>query len=436
MPLSRSLFRLPRASRIRPALIAFSFAVAAVTACAPLAPRDSAASRTAAAPTGDEFVILISIDGMPADMVGTGATPTVDAIAAEGVRAAWMTPSQPTLTFPNHYTLVTGLRPDRHGIVHNRMNDETLGRFVSKEYDSATDGRWWGGEPIWSTLQKQGGIAATMFWPGSEARIAGEMPRYRRPFDSRVTPEARTDQILTWLDAPPSERPQLLTLYFEHYDVASHDAGARSEQAMTALRRIDAAIARLRAGLQARDLAARTNLIVVSDHGMADVPRENRVWLEDVLDPKHYVIESWGPLVWLRPKPGSVEAVERAFLGTHPHFECWRKHQTPVAWRFGRHPRISPIVCQTQTGWRLQSREHPNHDGPFRGEHGFAFDDPSMRAVFVASGPSLCRSKTLPSFDNVDVYSLLARLLRVTPVPNDGSIDALSSALREEHPGC
>lgn len=399
-------------------------------ACTPITQRDGAAPAIADT-TKRDTVVLISIDGMPADLLGTGATPTLDAIAAEGVHATWMNPSQPTLTFPNHYTLVTGLRPDHHGIVHNNMSDEALGRFISKEQASATDGRWRGGEPIWATLQKQGGIAATMFWPGSEARIADELPRYRRRFDDSVTPEARADQLLTWLDLPLSERPQLLTLYFEHYDIAAHNAGARSELAMNALRRIDAAIARLREGMRARDLLSNTNFVIVSDHGMADVPRVQRVWLDDVLDPTLYTTNWWGTFIGLTPNPGQTDTVERAFLGGHPHFVCWRKAETPAPWRFGRHPRVPPIVCQVETGWRLQSRTHTINDQPVKGEHGFAMDDPTMRAVFVASGPALCRGVELQAFDNVDLYSLLARLLRVRPAQTDGRIDALLPALRE-----
>ncbi len=405
------------------------------TACSTLSPRNEAAPSPHES-TQDALVILVSIDGMPADLIGTGAMPTLDAIVAEGVRAQWMNPSQPTLTFPNHYTLVTGLRPDRHGIIHNNMIDETMGRFASKENASASDGRWWGGEPIWSTLQKQGGIAATMFWPGSEARIAGELPRYSRPFDNSVSPDARTDQILAWLDLPIEQRPQLLTLYFEQYDVAAHQAGTRSELAMKAFARIDAAIARLREGLRTRGLSSKAHLIIVSDHGMADVPRDQRIWLEDVLDPTLYSTEWWGTLIGLRPKPEHVAVVERAFLGKHEHFACWRKSETPAAWRFGQHPRVPPIVCQMNTGWRMQSRGHPVHDQPVKGEHGFVMDDPSMRAMFVASGPSLCRGVVLRPFDNVDLYSFLARLLRVKPAASDGRIDALLPALRESNPDC
>ncbi|GAA4792467.1 ectonucleotide pyrophosphatase/phosphodiesterase [Lysobacter hankyongensis] len=374
-------------------------------------------------------VVLVSIDGLPASMLGDGTLPTLDAIAAEGARAEWLNSSYPTLTFPNHYTLVTGLRPDHHGIVHNNMLDEQLGRFISKE-DGAKDGRWWGGEPIWATLQKQGGIAATMFWPGSEARIAGERPRHARPFDKTVTASARVDQILQWLDLPVGERPQLLTLYFDQYDVTAHEYGATAPQSLAALRGVDAALAKLRDGLRARGMVAGTDLIVLSDHGMADVPRDHLRLLDDRLDASAYTLRAWGTLVGIVPKPGRDADVERAFLGRHDVYACWRKAELPKAWHYGTHARVPPIVCQVDAGWRVQTRANAPQSQPVKGEHGFAPEDPTMRAVFVASGPSFKRGVVLPAFDNVDIYPLLARLLRVQPAPNDGSLASTEAALR------
>lgn len=375
------------------------------------------------------MVLLVSIDGLPASMLGSGALPTLDRVAAEGVRAEWMNASYPTLTFPNHYTLVTGLRPDHHGVVHNNMIDAHLGRFISKEA-MADDGRWWGGEPIWSTLQKQGGIAATMFWPGSRAEIAGQRPRYSRAFDMKVTPEARVRQVLTWLDLPQAQRPQLLTLYFEQYDVAAHAAGAGSALALAALQEIDAALAGLREGLRERGLDDDTALIVVSDHGMADVPQANSVLLDDVLDARHYDVEWWGTFIGLRPHADSTDLVARTFVGRHDHYECWRKGDLPAAWHYGSHPRIAPIVCQVDTGWRVQSRRHAPQTQPVKGEHGFAPEDPTMRSVFVANGTAFRRGVVLPPFDNVDIYPLLAHLLDVTPAANDGDLSSTAAALR------
>lgn len=403
----------------------------AVAALLCLAACAGPAAKRADAPAASapRALILISIDGLRADVPGTGKMPTLDALAAGGVRAEWMTPSYPTLTFPNHYTLVTGLRPDRHGIVHNNMRDARLGVFMSKE-SSAKDGRWWGGEPIWATLQRQGGIAATMFWPGSEAEIAGQRPRMYRHFDGELPPNARVDQVLAWLDLPVRQRPRLITLYFEQFDVAAHGDGIGSPPARAALRDIDAALQRLLAGLDARGLRAGTDLILVSDHGMADVPREQVRWLDDRLAEDAYEVVWWGHLIGLEPAPGRTAEVERAFLGRQQNYACWRKGELPRSWRYGAHPRIPSIVCQADAGWRVQARRHRLSPQAVRAEHGFAPEDPSMRAVFVANGPSFRSGTRLPPFESVDLYPLMARLLGVQPAENDGDLRSTEAALR------
>ena len=384
---------------------------------------------TMRAPGPASTVLLVSIDGLPADVPGSGRMPVLDAIAREGVQAAWLQPSYPTLTFPNHYTLATGLRPDRHGIVNNNFNDARLGRFVSKEA-SARDGRWWGGEPIWATLQRQGGIAATMFWPGSEAEIAGQRPRYWKRFDGDMPVAARVDQVLAWLDLPPAQRPRLLTLYLEQYDVAAHAAGTNSPPAMQALAAIDAGLARLRAGLHARGLDRRTDLLVLSDHGMADARGEDVRYLDDLVPAEAIDVEYGGQMAWLSARPGYEAEVERTLLGRHPHFACWRKNELPPQWHFGRNPRIPPIACQADDGWRLWLHRWPKLP-TLKGEHGFAPETPGMRAVFTAIGPSFRGGTRLPAFDNVDIYPLLAHLLHVEPAANDGSIEPLLPALQD-----
>ena len=296
-------------------------------------------------PPSTPTVVLVSIDGLRADVVGSGRMPTLDALARDGVHAEWMTPSYPALTFPNHYTLVTGLRPDHHGIVNNTMHDEALGEFRHKQ-DSSRDGRWYGGEPIWATLQKQGGIAATMFWPGSEAEISGQRPRHFQRFDGAMPPAARVDQVLAWLDMPARSRPQLVTLYLEQVDVAAHHDGTFSTAALAAMADVDAALARLLRGLEARGLRASTDVIVLSDHGMQDVPRRQVEWLDARLPADAYDLPWWPQVIGLVPRPGRMRDVEASFVGRHEHYSCWRKAEIPAQWHFRTHPRIPPIVCQ------------------------------------------------------------------------------------------
>lgn len=399
-------------------LTALLFAVVLTAACAH--------APNAAPPT---TVVMVSVDGLPAPTVGSGVMPTLDAIAAAGTRADGIVPSYPTHTFPNHYTLVTGLRPDRHGIVHSQIRDAALGRFISKS-ETARDGRWWGGEPIWATFQQQGGIAATMFWPGSEAQIAGQRPRHYRRFDGALGINARVDQVLAWLDLPVAQRPRLLTLYFEQFDVAAHAAGMHSAQALGALQDIDAGLARLREGLQRRGLAASTNLIVLSDHGMADVRGADVRYLDDVVPMATVDIEYMGAMTGLNPKPGYEALVEAALLGRRDHYQCWRKAELPAAWHYGRNPRIPAIVCQADHGWRLWVRGLPALPA-LKGEHGYAPESLSMRGVFVASGPVFIAGSRIAAFDNVDVYPLLAHLLGIVPAANDGTLAPLLPALRD-----
>ena len=385
------------------------------------------------APGAPDPVVLVSIDGFRADYLDLGITPNLSRIAAEGVRAQWMNPSYPSLTFPNHYSIVTGLRPDHHGIVHNRMHDAELGDFSLSDRDAVGDGRWWGGEPIWTTAQKARLRSATMYWPGSEAEINGMRPTQWRAFDAGVDAGERVDQVLAWLDQPAATRPALVTLYFDMVDSAAHANGPDSAQAHAALREVDAAIGRLLDGLAARALLDRVDLVVVSDHGMATVAPGHVVALEDMVAMDEAKVVSTGQVVGIAPDPGHETAVADRLLGAHEHYDCWRKDELPARWHYGTHPRIPPIVCQMHEGWDALPGEYEarRSGGHPRGSHGYDPALASMRALFVARGPAFRRGVEIPAFDNVDIYPLLARLLHVAPAPNDGDITPLLPALRD-----
>ena len=375
-------------------------------------------------------VLLVSVDGLRADVVGSGRMPALDALARDGVRAEWMNPSYPTLTFPNHYTLVTGLRPDHHGIVHNSMRDAALGKFSLGRREAVGDARWWnGGEPAWVTLQNHGGRAATMFWPGSEAPIHGQHPSEWRPFDGAVTPAQRVDQVLAWLDQPAATRPGFVTLYFDQVDHEAHDFGPAAAETRAAMALVDAALARLLDGLSQRDLRDAVNVIVVSDHGMA--ASGSREYFDDYLQVHGLGLDAIdvvmdGQVAGVVPR-GNVAKVEAALLGRHSHAECWRPDGMPARWHYGTHPRVPPIVCQADTGWWIGTRERARVSA---GSHGYAPEDPSMRAVFVADGPAFRDGAVLPPFDNVDVYPLLMHLLGVPAQASDGDAETLQPALR------
>ncbi len=379
-------------------------------------------------------VILVSIDGFRPDYLDRGYTPTLKKLADEGTRAQWMTPSYPTLTFPNHYTLVTGLRPDTHGIVHNTMRDSSLGNFALKNRAAVANGQWWGGEPIWVTTQKQGLRSATMFWPGSEAEIAGKRPNYWETYDKALDANARVDKVLSWLKFPADKRPHFITLYFENTDDAGHHHGIDSPELKQALQKVDMAMARLLNGLQQQRFRNSTTIVVTSDHGMAETPSEKLVLLDDVIKLSNIDIITQGQAIGIAAKPGREAIVDATLLGKKSHFSCWRKEDVPAIWQYGKHPRVPPIVCQADEGWTVITKEKyaaGNYQFTF-GEHGFDPNAASMRALFFANGPDIKSGVVLPPIHNVDVYSFLCTLLHIKPEKNEGDANALRSAIRKK----
>lgn len=373
--------------------------------------------------------LIVSIDGFSPDYLDKGDSPVLDRLAAEGVRGA-MRPSFPSKTFPNHYTLVTGLRPDRHGVVGNNMIDPRRPgvKFSLGNAQQSQDPFWWNeAEPIWVTAEKQGVRTATMFWPGADVAIHGTYPsdwaRYYEPFSYAQ----RVRTVRDWLSrADPAERPRLLTLYFEDVDTQGHHHGPGAPQTRAAVRAVDQTIGQLLA--DAATIGQPLNLLIVSDHGMARIgPAARFVQLDDLLPRDAYLLVNSGALVEVQPAPGRTAQVERALLGKREGFQCWRKGALPARLHYGRNPRVPAIVCQSDTGWEVvQGATYASDHG---GDHGFDPADPAMRALFIANGPAFARGVALPDFDNIHLYPLLARVAGVRALPGDGDPAVTAAAL-------
>ncbi|MDQ0462769.1 putative AlkP superfamily pyrophosphatase or phosphodiesterase [Caulobacter ginsengisoli] len=371
------------------------------------------------------LTILVSIDGFRADYLDRGLSPNLSALAASGARPrGGMRPSFPSLTFPNHYALVTGLRPDRNGIVDNVMRDEARPgmTFGMGKPQMVTDAFWWDqAEPIWVTAQKAGMPTATMFWPGSEAPIRGVWPTYYKPYDKTFLAPDRVNQVLTWLDLPAARRPRLVTLYFDLVDTAGHHAGPDSQEVNDAIASTDQAIGQLVAGLKARGLYGRTNLVIVADHGMAQTSPERVVYLDDVFDLERLGQVTGGSMSEMNPADPQALA---AILAPHDHFQCWKKADVPERFHFGKNPRVPAVVCLAETGWTITTKAYAA-SRPMKtvgGAHGYDPYDPQMAALFIAEGPKIRRGVTVEPFDNVDVYVLVARLAGIKALPGDGRL--------------
>ncbi|WP_199099539.1 ectonucleotide pyrophosphatase/phosphodiesterase [Dyella sp. ASV21] len=397
---------------------------------APSAPT-VATAKPAAAP-----LLLISIDGYRANYIERGLSPTLASLAKQGVQAIGMQPSFPSLTFPNHYTIVTGLRPDHHGIVNNTMSDPELGKFSLSDRNAVGNGRWWEeGTPLWETAGNHGMKSGTMFWPGSEADIHGKHPDYWRSFDGNVPPTQRVDQVLAWLDLPAGQRPGFLTLYFDEVDHAGHTYGPDTPQVDQALRDTDAALAHLVQGLQQRGLLDRINLIVVADHGMAPVPANQTVLLDKLIPLRRVDVVSLGVLAGLNPLPGQDFAkIEAQLEKPQKHMTCWDKSRVPARLAYGSNPRVPQLLCLADVGWRISTSDFVSkRKGKLSlGEHGYDNQAPEMQALFVAHGPAFRQGITVPSFSNVDVYPLMAHLLDLPPAANDGDYQQVKDMLKPE----
>jgi predicted AlkP superfamily pyrophosphatase or phosphodiesterase len=409
--------------------------VALSAGCANQPAAAPAAKAQAAKPTP---LLLISIDGYRADYFDRQLNPVLAALAKDGVKAEAMQPSFPSLTFPNHYTIVTGLRPDHHGMVNNTMLDPQLGEFSLSNREAGADGRWWAqGTPIWESAGRQGLRTATMFWPGTEAAIHDYRPDYWRPYDGKVTPEQRVDQVLAWLDLPAEQRPSFLTLYFDDVDHAGHDHGPDSPQVNEALRKVDSALGRLVDGLKQRQLFDHINLIVVSDHGMAGVPAKHSVMIDRLIPPDRVQTVGLGVLAGFNPKPGyDFAKIEARMEKPQKHMQCWDKTRVPARFVYGSNPRVPQLLCLADVGWRITTtatQAKKLKEGKLSlGEHGYDNADPSMRALFVAHGPAFQQSVQLPAFPNVDVYPLMTHLLHIAPAQNDGDYETVKAAVKVE----
>jgi predicted AlkP superfamily pyrophosphatase or phosphodiesterase len=386
------------------------------------------------APSPRPVVILVSIDGWRWDYLEKFAPAAIGRLARAGVRADGLIPIFPSKTFPNHYTIVTGQHAWRHGIVSNNMVDPALpGRFTLSNRDVQQDTRWWGGEPLWVTAERQGQIAATMFWPGSDVEIAGRRPTYWRMYQHDLPNTSRVDQLLEWLKQPEATRPTLLTLYFSDVDTAGHNAGPEAAETRQAAAGIDAVIGRLVDGVTALGLANRVNFVLVSDHGMAALSSSRVIVLDDYIDVSTVDIIDSAPIVGLTPRAGvSVDTVYAALKDKHPALAVYTRATLPEEHRLRGHPRLPAIVGIAADGWHPTTRARMKRGGEEfpGGDHGFEPKNRSMYGLFIAAGPQFRAGVVVSAFENVHVYELLCRVLGLRPATNDGDPAVTSSFFR------
>lgn len=371
----------------------------------------------------DRYVVVLSMDGFRADYPDRAYTPTLDSLAAVGVRATFR-PSFPSVTFPNHYSMATGLHPDHHGLVNNF--------FYAPDLDSIyrmadpTPG-FYGGEPIWNTAEKQGVRTASFYWVGSEYSIEGRQPSIWKPFDKKVPFSDRADSVISWLQLPEKERPRLVMWYMEEPDGIGHRCTPDSSETLQKVEELDRVLNHFFTEARKLDIFEQIDFIVLSDHGMATFTPDKYVNLNDYLprDSFDYIFDGVPTLLY--PKAGYTDKAY-AILQQVPYIRVWKKNEIPEKYVYGSNPRIGDLFVMPDIGTYLDFR--PESSPQLAATHGYDNFAPEMQAIFYAAGPSFKQHVELPAMANVNLYLILARLLDIKPAPNDGDSLVVSTLFR------
>ncbi len=375
------------------------------------------------------YVVMVSLDAFRWDYDSIYGTPVLDDIADKGVMAVRLIPSFPTKTFPNHYSIATGLYPDHHGLVNNSFYAPDLD-LVYRIGDRAmvSNGAFYGGEPVWITARKAGLKTASFYWVGSEAPIMGMQPDFWKPFDEEVPFSDRVDTVLAWLSLPERKRPHLVTLYFEEPDAVSHVYGPLSPETGDVVRSLDSLMGKLREGISRLPQAKKVNLIVLSDHGMTEIDTSRYNYIFDTL-PQTMVKRIYGgsPVWAVEPVEGMTDSV-LYYLNIQKGMKAYRREELPGHLHYGTHPRIPAVVLIADPGWVAGVRLKPS--GYNRGDHGYDWKFRDMHSIFYAEGPAFKKGFAVDTLYNVDVYNVISKILNLTPAPNDGNRERISPLFR------
>ncbi|PHR60462.1 MAG: alkaline phosphatase family protein [Robiginitomaculum sp.] len=405
-------------------------------------------SKTAIMVKEEPIVIMIGIDGLRWDAIDRHPAPELNAIAEAGVRAQSMIPVMPSLTFVNFYSLATGLYAENTGITGNMPYsieyDAVMGRKMHSE------SRWWGGEPIWVTAEKQNIRTAAMFWLGSEAEIKGVRPSHWSKYEHYKPHAERVENVLNWLAMDAPERPRFITIYFSDVDSALHRYGPETPEEGNAIAKVDASITSLRAGIEKLGLSDRVNLIIVSDHGITPIDPDFLVYLDDYIDLKHVFVPSFDSPEGPRSNPfahlfvkdkANIDMLYNKLVNAHPHMKAYKRADIPKSWHLDSADRTGDIFVVLDGGGVdggnekgggmvfARSMKSVYKHAP-TGMHGYDRFDQDMGATFIAMGPNFKVGVKAKTFENVEVYGIIARILDITPAKTDGDIKRVEYFLK------
>jgi alkaline phosphatase D len=374
------------------------------------------------------YLVVLSMDGFRWDYADSFPTPNLHYIIQNGAHAKSMIPIFPSVTFPNHYTIATGLYPDYHGIVNNTFYDPDL--KLEYNYNDAKivgDSRFYNGEPIWVTARKQKIISACYFWPGSEAEINGMRPTYWKKYNPSIPYEQRTDTVVHWLSLPEYKRPHLLMFYFDNPDHLTHSEGPFGTDVQKMIMRLDTLIGIFMNKLKQIQIYNEVNFIIVSDHGMSAINNSKIIYLDPLIKKEWCEhINGHYSLITMDVKPGYSDSLFNVLLKIK-HLKVWRKEELPKRFHYGLNQRIGEFVLLADSAYSMTWTDEKI---TMNGNHGYDNVNTDMHGIFYAIGPAFKKGYSQPSFENVHLYSLMAYILKITPSKNNGDFEQVKDMLK------
>ncbi|MDI9878843.1 alkaline phosphatase family protein [Flectobacillus longus] len=386
------------------------------------------------------YVVMVSFDGFRHDYVQKYPVKHIKNFIKKGAAAEVMLPSYPSKTFPNHYTLVTGLYPDHHGLIDNTFYDAGRDTFYSiRQRDKVEDPYYYGGLPIWQLVQQNGMKAASYFWVGSEAPIGGQYPTYYHRFDDKVPHPKRVQAVFDWLNLPEAERPHLITIYFSMVDTQGHEYGPNAPETEAAVMEADSLVGMLMNGL--KQIKLPVNVILTADHGMYEMQNRPETFIiaDDFLEGLNkqdflFVNNSTHGNIFLKNKDKADE-IFNTIAAKEKHFKIYKKADIPEKLHFNTNARIGDMLLVVEPGYGFYNKESLAKKPEKRkvwGVHGFdPTACPEMGAIFYANGPNIKKGIKIPTFQNIHVYPFIAQLLGISTPPIDGDPKVLQGIIKK-----
>lgn len=380
------------------------------------------------------YVILISADGFRYDLAEKYNATNLLQLREQGITAAYMQSCYPSLTFPNHYSIITGLYPAHHGIVDNTFYDEKKDAWYTISNKKAVgDSSWYGGTPLWVLAEKQQMLSASFYWVASESAIQGIRPSYYFNYNEAIPIDKRIETVKNWLQLPEEKRPHFITFYFPDVDHQEHSYGPDSKEAEAAVHFVDESVGRLVKAVDSLQLPV--NFIFLSDHGMTSVDTVATLPLPAAVDTTKFLVQSALTVLHLYAKDKQAVA---------PTFEALKKEardydvylaegmDMPARWHYGKKDDVFNrtgdiiLVPHLHKVFNIRKRRVPV------AEHGYDPAIPEMRATFYAWGPAFRQHKKIKGFENVNVYPLIAKILGLEETEAiDGRLRVLRKTLKK-----